>query len=66
MLNLYDRTIESRKPDPAAGGLPISNEPEPHNLAHTTAAQLLFLVEGSEVIDSRPLMSTFDRMTRGR
>ena len=66
MLSLYDHTIWSRNANPAVGVAPLSDEREPSGLARTTAAQLLFLVEGSEMTDTRLPASVCERTIRGR
>ena len=52
MLNLYDPTVVAETPEQSGDGLSKS-EREPSRLRHTTASQLLFLVESTDVLDSR-------------
>ena len=52
MLNLYDPTVVAETPEQSGDGLSQS-EREPSRLRHTTASQLLFLVESTDVLDSR-------------
>ena len=52
MLNLYDRTVKVETAELDGTGLPESDQRQPSRLGHTTASQLLFLVESTDTLDS--------------
>jgi hypothetical protein len=53
MLNLYDRTVEVGNAELDGAESPEPGQWEPSRLVHTTASQLLFLVESPDTLDSR-------------
>ena len=53
MLNLYDSVIGVETVEPDGNGSPESGEREPGGLEHTTASQVLFLVENPDALDNR-------------
>ena len=54
MLVLYDHVQDPEAVKLDSAGSPDAGQTEPARLAQTTASQLLFLVESSDVLDSRP------------
>jgi len=66
MLNLYDRTAKAEAAELDDTGSPEPGQRQPGRLAHTTATQLLFLMESPDTLDSRPATQAWDGVTRGR
>ncbi len=53
MLHLYDPTVKAEAPEHNGSGTVEPGRQEPSRLAHSTASQLLFLVESPDALDSR-------------
>ena len=53
MLNLYDPRAKAEAAELDGTGSPEPDERQPSRLTHTTASQLLFLVESADTLDGR-------------